>query len=419
MASESLPSTPDVRYNWRCRCLIMATSTQVATEVAVLPERQAVSSAVPWYLWCVVAAVISVMIGGYWDISWHMSIGRDTFWTPAHMAIYFCGVLAGVSCGYLILSNTLAAAAPEREASVQIWGFRAPLGAFICAWGGLAMLASAPFDNWWHAAYGLDVKIFSPPHTVLDTGILAIQIGGMVLIMGARNRAAGVLRDKLDRIFLFLGAMMVSLAMTVVWEYTYRVFLHSSRSYIAVSIVTPILLVGAVRASGRRWAATVMAAIFSLYAMVLLWVFPLFPVTTRLGPVYQHITHFVPMEFPLLLIAPAVALDLLGLAFPAWDRWNLWLQAAVVGAIFLATFVAVEWPFASFLLSSASHNWFFGTHYFPYFEPPTSSAVLGRFAHTDKTVGAFWLGMAEAQVFAILSARLGLACGNWLRRLRR
>src|SRR6516164_9452966 len=296
----------------------MATSTQVASQVSAVPEREVVRTSVPWYLWCVIAAVVAVMIGGYWDISWHMSIGRDTFWTPAHMAIYFCGVLAGVSCGYLILYNTFVASAPEREASVKIWGLRAPLGAFICAWGGLAMLASAPFDNWWHAAYGLDVKIFSPPHTVLDTGILAIQIGGMVLIMGARNRATGAARAKLDRIFLFLGAMIVSLAMIIVWEYTYRVFLHSSRSYIAISIVAPILLVGAARASGRRWAGTSMAAIFSLYAMVLLWIFPLFPATPRLGPVYQHITHFVPMEFPLLLIAPAVALDLLGLAFPAW-----------------------------------------------------------------------------------------------------
>jgi len=360
------------------------------------------------------------MIGGYWDISWHMSIGRDTFWTPAHMAIYFCGVLAGLSSGYLILSNTVATGAPEREASVRIWGLRAPLGAFICAWGGLAMLTSAPFDNWWHSAYGLDVKIFSPPHTVLDSGILAIQIGGMVLIMGARNRATGATRQKLDRIFLFLGGMMISLAMTLVWEYTYRVFLHSSRSYIAVSVVAPTVLVGAARASGRRWATTIVAAIFSLYAMVMLWIFPLFPATPRLGPVYQHITHFVPMEFPLLLIAPAVALDFLWLdEFLVLDRWNIWFQAAVGGAIFLAIFVAVEWPFASFLMSPASHNWFFGTHYFPYFEPPTSSAVLGRFVHMDKTVRAFWLGMTEALVFAILSVRLGLACGNWLRRIRR
>ena len=64
---------------------------------------------IPWYVWCAAVAVTSAMVGGQWDISWHRSIGRDTFWTPAHIAIYMCGVLAGLSCGYLILSTTFAA----------------------------------------------------------------------------------------------------------------------------------------------------------------------------------------------------------------------------------------------------------------------------------------------------------------------
>jgi hypothetical protein len=33
--------------------------------------------------------------------------------------------------------------------------------------GGFALITSAPFDNWWHSAYSLDVKIVSPPHTLL------------------------------------------------------------------------------------------------------------------------------------------------------------------------------------------------------------------------------------------------------------
>ncbi len=56
-----------------------------------------------WYTWLGAVAVTSASIGGAWDVSWHRSIGRDTFWTPAHMAIYACGVLAAIICGYLIL----------------------------------------------------------------------------------------------------------------------------------------------------------------------------------------------------------------------------------------------------------------------------------------------------------------------------
>src|SRR6266576_3172273 len=49
---------------------------------------------VPWYLTAVLLAATSTVVGVIWDISWHRTIGRDTFWTPAHMAIYLGGVLA-------------------------------------------------------------------------------------------------------------------------------------------------------------------------------------------------------------------------------------------------------------------------------------------------------------------------------------
>ena len=39
------------------------------------------------------------------------------------------------------------------------------------------MITSAPFDNWWHEAYGLDVKILSPPHMLLAAGIFDSAFG--------------------------------------------------------------------------------------------------------------------------------------------------------------------------------------------------------------------------------------------------
>src|SRR5207247_629341 len=81
--------------------------------------------------------------------SWHRSIGRDTFWTAPHM-IYACGVLADISSAYLILTTTFHKSSPLRDVSVRIWGFTGPIGAFLSAWGGTAMLVSAPFDDWWH-----------------------------------------------------------------------------------------------------------------------------------------------------------------------------------------------------------------------------------------------------------------------------
>ena len=69
---------------------------------------RALSSAVsiPWPLWAGAASISSIILGLYWDISWHITIGRDTFWTPAHMAIQLGAVLAALSCGALIFGAT-------------------------------------------------------------------------------------------------------------------------------------------------------------------------------------------------------------------------------------------------------------------------------------------------------------------------
>ena len=126
----------------------------------------------------------------HWDISWQRTIGRDTFWTPAHLAIYLGGVVAGVSCGWLVLRTNFGAHVEDRTAGVMFWGFHGPLGAWVCIWGTFAMLTSAPLDDWWHNAYGLDVQILSPPHAVLAAGIIAVQIGSMVMTVAYQNTAA-------------------------------------------------------------------------------------------------------------------------------------------------------------------------------------------------------------------------------------
>src|SRR3974390_2867709 len=207
----------------------------LARPLSLTAERTA---RIPWYLWCSVLAVTSVTIGAHWDVSWHRSIGRDTFWTPAHLAIYLCGVLAGIATGYLIFDTTFRKSSPLRESSVQVMGFTAPLGAFLCAWGGVAMLTSAPFDNWWHNAYGLDVKIVSPPHTLLILGIRAVGLGVLFLILGAMNRADGGAAAfvPLQRLFLYLGGLMVVGQMFFLQEYTWDIVLHRAGAYVAMGI---------------------------------------------------------------------------------------------------------------------------------------------------------------------------------------
>jgi hypothetical protein len=411
-------------FDFCVRCATFDSSIDLASTVEsvartsprVAAQAPAELTSVPWFVWALFGAVVSVVIGGYWDISWHMSIGRDTFWTPAHMLIQFCGILAGFTSAYLIFSITLGHKPELAAASVSVWRFRGPLGAFIAAWGSATMLTSAPFDNWWHNAYGLDVKIFSPPHVVLDGGVLAIQFGALVLIASTRNRASGVVRRKFDWLLLLLGGMITMLALTVVWESTYRVLMHTAQCYRAVAIVIPVVLAAFARISENRWARTIVAGVYTAYAMVMLWIFPLFPATPKLGPVYQRITHMVPMEFPLLVIVPALLLDLLELRAVSWQKW---CKAAIFGVIFLAAFLAVQWPFATFLVSASSANWFFGTKYFAYFATPNGYDIRHLFVPIDYAAFGFWMIMGEAVLLAILSSRLGAAAGEWVRGIRR
>lgn len=365
----------------------------------------------PWYIWCAALAVTSVVVGGHWDISWHSSIGRDTFWTPAHVAIYMCGVLAGISFGYLILSTTFSRAGRAADAVVHVFGFRGPLGAFLGAWGGITMLTSAPFDNWWHGAYGLDVKILSPPHVVLFIGIYGVLLGTLVLIAREINRG-----DRSARwLFLYVNGLGLVLTFVVIMELTGRAELHDSGAYIAICLTTPIPLAVASRVTGFKFATTAIASFYMLFLIGLILILPLFPAEPKLGPVYQNVTVFIPPQFPILIAAPALALDLL------WRRtrhWNQWLLALLSAAVFLAVLLALEWPFATFLMSSAARTRFFGTMYFPYGLPPTMPIVRGVFNNNDSAAD-FWVGILTALGAATLTMRLGFSRGDWMSKIKR
>lgn len=373
------------------------------------------AESVPWFIWTSIIGVTSAIIGGHWDISWHRSIGRDDFWTPAHIAIYLCGVMAGLSCAYLILATTFGKSLYPKEATVKMWGFRGPVGAFLTAWGGVAMLTSAPFDDWWHNAYGLDVKIFSPPHVLLIMGVLAIQTGALLLMLGYMNRAEGALRRTYNLLFLYTGGMIVLTMSIMILEFTNRIYMHSGVFYRTVSLAIPLVLMALARASSLPWAATAVAGIYTVFMLGFQWILPLFPATPKLGPVLNPVTYFVPPQFPMLYLIPALAMDLIR---PSVERRARWVQATVGGLVFFTVFVAVQWPFADFLMSAAAKNWFFGAHHQDYITGPNSAIVRGLFIG-EKTFSSFAQNIGLAIVFAVVASRLGLAWGDWMRKVRR
>lgn len=389
--------------------------TATAAARADAPRPADLPAQVPFSLLVCAFAAISVVVGVIWDISWHRSIGRDTFWTPAHLAIYLGGVLAGVSCGWLVLRTTFAPAPGAQGSGVRFWGFRGPLGAWVCIWGAIAMITSAPLDNWWHAAYGLDVQVLSPPHTVLALGIFGIQFGALLLALAEQNRTIAPGRKRAYGVLVacLAGVVIENASILGLEQIGFANAARISLYYKVGAAVFATALVAAGRAARVRWAATTAAATYMLISLVMIWVLQLFPATPKLAPVFNPITHMVSPPFPLLLVVPAAVIDVLLRRTGSGGDWRL---ALFTGLGFLAAFVITQWFFAEFLLSPHARNFFFGVDQWDY------SSRLGPWRYRYWRVDVDPVtprGLAWAALIAVVGARLGLWCGSWMAKIKR
>ncbi|WP_460671338.1 hypothetical protein [Larkinella ripae] len=392
---------------------------------------------VPIYIYAVIVSSFCVAMGIVWDIMWHMSIGRDGLLAPPHMLIYVGAIVSGLFSAYQILNLTLTKNHPGRAASVPFWGvFYGPLGAMFCVWGALAMLTSAPFDDWWHNTYGLDVQILTPPHTLLLTGIMTVQFGAMVSVLALQNQYRNLISIKdsnsyrqamcLKWLFAFAAGILLVMLHTIISELISMRQSHNSIFYTTCAIILPIYLLAVGRASMLRWPMVSIAGIYMLGMLLPSWIIQNFPATPMLGPVLNPITHFQPFVFPLMLVIPALVLDWLTHRFSALAsgkyKWQEWFQATVYGLAFMLTLLLVQWPFGEFLVVSPyAQNGFFLSYSLPYSISPDWGQER-RIVFMNKTTfftTNFLLRFGVALIYAILSARVGLLWGNWMKRIVR
>lgn len=394
-----------------------------ATSRVEAPARGSVAAwSIPWPLFAVLLASTCIVIGLIWDISWHRTVGRDTFWTLAHVLEQVAAVIAGLSCGWLVLQTTFAGTNDARAKSVRFWRFfQGPLGAWVCIWGTLMMITSAPFDNWWHNAYGLDVKIISPPHMVLASGMIAIQVGAILMTLAAQNRSSEADQRMYRAMYAYAAGILITMIATVIQEdASVGNHMHGSKFYIITGWVIPLFLIGLARASRLRWPATTITAIYSVITLAMSWILQLFEATPMLAPIYNPVTHMVPPAFPLLIIIPAVVVDLLMRRF---GRGNDWKLAALLGLAWVGIMVLVHWFWAEFLLSPAARNFFFGADQWSYdnrlgpwrYEYWT----LDRNAAGSWSAVALFKGLGIAVAVSMIAARLSLLWGNGLSRVKR
>jgi hypothetical protein len=127
------------------------------------------------------AAAGAGIASAYWDDAWHTTLGRDSALIPPHLLLYasiaFVGLLLAV-WGLRVL---------RRGGLLAL--LRAP-GLALAASAAGATVVAAPADAFWHAAFGRDAVLWSPPH-LLSVVATAVLLTALLLGAGARVGFAG------------------------------------------------------------------------------------------------------------------------------------------------------------------------------------------------------------------------------------
>ncbi len=372
------------------------------------PFRPTVLPAADWLL---LLAAAGIPLSLLWDYSWESTVGIDLPWSPPHTANYLAVTLAGaVGLGQIMKTS---------RDGVRLGRWRAPLGAWVVVWGALAFVAAFLFDRWWQASYGLAAGIWHPPQLLKAVAFFALEAGAWLAGLQRAEEAVRAPRvawsaGGLARV---ASGVLLALIFTVTLAVNFPNRQHGAAFFQIACATYPIVLV-AVAMSGRsRFSATAAAFVGMLMVCVMVWLLPLVPGAPLVSPIYHPRDRLLPPPFPPLLFAPALALDALLRVFPKRAaREPGWVQAIEAGLAFFAVFLAVQWPFAKFLLSPGADHRFFagGGKQWPFFLriAPSAETAFWKMPGDEFTLSSALI----AAGLAVLAARLGLWLGARMRR---
>lgn len=212
-----------------------------------------------FFLAGLLAANLLMGLGSAWDFHWHEAVGRDSFWIPPHMLLYFGALLAMGLVGYIALRTSREVGSIYPGVILRSLHAR---GYGVVVIGGATMAFAAGFDEFWHRTIG-DFTIWSPPHVLGVIGGIVIGIGTMIALMRAvprrilppswgRGGVLGLLAAVLISAYFGLvpGAVMAFLPLGA----TYNFFTTKSPYFVSViaSLTIPVIVTGSPHLLGRR-----------------------------------------------------------------------------------------------------------------------------------------------------------------------
>ncbi|HEV3125047.1 MAG TPA: hypothetical protein VG266_10770, partial [Candidatus Dormibacteraeota bacterium] len=308
-------------------------------------------------LWALTVAVI----GFFWDVAWHIDLGRDReLFTVPHTLI----LMGLMGIGVAGLASIGLATVEDAPGARRVWRLRLPMSAVALGVlsGGAAV--GFPLDDLWHRTYGIDVTMWSPTHLLMIGGaslapialwLMYAEAGGPALSSSAQKPLRRTLAAST---LLGLSTFQLEFDLGVPqWQALYQPVL--------IALATSIVLVAARAALGRGWALTVAAEFLVIRGALALLV----------GPGLGHDLPHFPLYVGMALVVEA-----------AWfleSRLSPLQLAVVAGALTGTVGLATEWGF---------------------------SHLFGRLPWQPAMLSMIWVAAA----IAIAGAVLGMAMGRVL-----
>jgi len=115
------------------------------------------------------------------DLQWHIDVGRDQMFTPPHVMI-----LAGFFPAMIVSLLFMMWTTRDYHRGLEVPGLRighivAPVAIWMTLLGQITIMFGGLFDDYWHAQYGLDVNIATPPHFWTIFGGVVAELATLVL----------------------------------------------------------------------------------------------------------------------------------------------------------------------------------------------------------------------------------------------
>jgi hypothetical protein len=262
------------------------------------------------------------LLGVYWDIAWHIDIGRDSFFTLPHNFIYANMLVVLVMSVYGLFRDRR-----NTPFHLSFGAIGLHPGILMVTIGAALVLFFAPADDLWHRLYGADITLWGPMHLVGLLGFTTATLGGMMSSWLEYNLNAS--RRFLLTTILFaavlLGWMMLYLAE---FEYNVPAFPIFWHIVLLTALPTYIFVVMA-SLHPLPYSATLIALTFTLFRVVLmLWLM----ITES-----QDLAGASRPAIPFLLLSSVAADVLLQRKIPVW------LSSLIIGTITFLSNVPLAW----------------------------------------------------------------------------